>query len=158
LEYFMPRSRKTARTTVLLALGLLSLAGGCGYLAPGNPLRSNDEYNYMSTSTVPQTVVLRDLRTDEVLFTWEIPVNQKVYIRFFTDKADPKTDAAPDQCRWRYYPITMDNPPAEDHKHFSVPPSNSRRIDLFLRPSPELPGGMKPAEVPTPPDDLPPVK
>lgn len=154
----MPRLRAITSSALLITVGVVSLAGGCGYLAPGNPLRSNDEYNYPSTSTVPQTVVLRDLRTDEVLFTWEIPVNQKVYFRFYANKAEPMSDATPDMCEWRYYDITLDNPPAEDRLRFNVPPANSRRLDLFLRPSPELPGGMKPADVPMPPSDLPPVK
>lgn len=156
----MPRSCKSpcAKPALLLTLGLLSLAGGCGYAADGNPLVSRNEFNYPSTSTLPQTLVLRDLRTDEVLFTWEIPVNQKVFIRIYPDRAEPKTEANPDQCEWLYYPIALKNPPAENRVRFNVPPADSRRFDLFTRPTPELPSDMKPSDVPTPPDDLPPVK
>jgi hypothetical protein len=154
----MPRLRTTTTLALPLAMGLAALAGGCGYPADGNPLASNDEYNYVSTSTMPQTVVLRDLRTDEVLRTWEIPVNQKVYIRFYPERAEPITETTPDTCEWIYYPIALSNPPAENHVRFNVPAANSRRLDLFLRPSPELPADMKPADVPMPPSDLPPIK
>lgn len=155
----MPRPRSKS-TTILAgsALGLVAMLSGCSYLSPGNPMRSNDEYNYTSSSTMPQTVVLRDLRTDEVLFTWEIPVNKKVFIRFYPGLAEPKTEATPDQCEWLYYPIDLSDPPLENRVRFNVPADNSRRLELFLRPSPELPADMKPSDVPQPPPDLAPIK
>jgi len=152
----MPRPLFTSLAAgSLLALTALS---GCGYLADGNPLKSVDEYNYPSTSTMPQTLVLRDLRTDQVLFTWEIPVGQKLFVKFYPDQAEPKTDATPDACEYVYYPIALGNPPIENRVRFNVPPANSRRVELVVRPSPELPGDMKPADVPQPPADLPPAK
>lgn len=126
-------------------------------MSPGNPLASYDEYNYPSTATMPQTVVLRDLRTDQVLYTWEIPVDQKLFVRFLEGTGDA-TKGTPDQCEWLFYGITESAPPWEHRQRFNVPPSNSRRLDLFLRPSPELPGNMKPAGVEQPPADLAPIK
>jgi hypothetical protein len=154
----MPRAFLSAKTLIAAPVLTLSLLGGCGYMADGNPLSSREEFNYRSTSTMPQTVVLRDLRTDEVLYTWEVPVNKKLYVRFLTNKAQPMTESNPDQCEWLIYSIDRWNPPLENRLRFNVPPNNSRRLDLYERPSPELPGDMKPSDVPQPPADLPPIK
>jgi len=153
----MPRLRSC---TLLAAPALATIvAGGCTYMSPGNPLSSKNEFNYPSTSTLPQTVVLRDLRTDEVLYTWEVPVDKKLFVRFYEDRNSvPRNQANPDTCEWVYYPIGRWNPPLADRARFNVPPADSRRLDLFMRTNPELPESMKPAEVPMPPDDLPPIK
>lgn len=157
----MPRSRTTVAAS-LIALGLLSLAGGCGYFADGNPLASKDEYNVKSTSINPQTIVLRDLRTDEVIKTWEIPVDKQLFIHFYLpdgDHGDGKKDGpTPDTCEWLYYPIDMWNPPTEGRLRFPVPVASARRIELIVRPSPELPPSMQPTDVPQPPADLQPIK
>lgn len=152
----MPRPRLSLALVPMF--GLLSLAGGCGYFSDGNPGASNDEYNYPSTSTVPQTLVLRDLRSDEVLYTWEIPVDQKLFVRFNKADTGAAPSAMPDTCEWIYYPFADWNPPSENHAFFKVPPASGRRLELVLRPSPELPSAMKPTDVPKPPDDLPPIK
>jgi hypothetical protein len=144
---------------VLTALTLSAFAGGCGsYFADDQPLSSRDEYNYRSTPSQPQTVVLRDLRTDEVLRTWEIPVDKKLFVRFLKGDEGTVGQPYPDECEWVYYPITMWNPPLEHRERFKVPTSMARRLELTLRPGPELPANMKPADVPMPPSDLPPVK
>ncbi|MDP1662499.1 MAG: hypothetical protein Q8L55_11360 [Phycisphaerales bacterium] len=153
----MPRLRPLSKPLAAATTLALTLVGGCGYLSPGNPMASNNEFNYPSTATMPQTVVLRDLRTDQVLYTWEIPVDQKLHVRFHEGKGDPGS-ATPDQCVWLFYPITRWNPPLEDRHTFNVPPASACRLDLFTRPSPELPADMKPAEIPQPPADLPPIK
>ncbi|HZW05625.1 MAG TPA: hypothetical protein VFF65_00765 [Phycisphaerales bacterium] len=156
----MPRLRSVTGTTLLAALALTAItAGGCTYLSPGNPMSSKNEFNYPSTSTLPQTVMLRDLRTDEVVRTWEVPVGMKLFVRFFPDRDSvPRNEANPDTCEWVYYPIGRWNPPLADRVRFNVPPADSRRLDLFVRSNPELPPSMMPAEVPMPPDDLPPIK
>ncbi|MFT3684051.1 MAG: hypothetical protein QM783_03820 [Phycisphaerales bacterium] len=151
----MPRLPLLAFTV----LALSAFAGGCNsYFADDQPLSSRDEYNYRSTPSQPQTVVLRDLRTEEVLRTWEIPVDQKLFVRFLKGDESTVGQAYPDECECLYYPITMWNPPLEHRERFKVPPSTARRLELFVRPGPELPGSMKPADVPMPPGDLPPVK
>ena len=154
----MPRSRTTVAAS-LIALGLLSLAGGCGsYFADGNPLASNDEYNIKSTATDPQTFVLRDLRTDEVLRTWEIPPDTKLFVRFSPTTDGTKNETMPDTCEWLYYPLTTWTPPMEGRQRFAVPIASSRRVELLVRSGPELPPSMKPADVPQPPADLQPIK
>ena len=156
----MPRLCLPVRPTTLIAASALGLTllSGCSYMSPGNPLSSRDEYNYPSTSTMPQTVVLRDLRTDEVLYTWEVPVNKKVFVRFMKNRAEPNNESNPDQCEWVIYPIGYRNPPLSNRLRFNVPPADSRRLDLFTRPSPELPADMKPEDAPMPPADLAPIK
>lgn len=153
----MARARRTLAAALLLAP--IALTGGCWYVNDGIPTSSRDEYNYPSTATMPQTVVLRDLRTDEVLHTWEVPVDSKLFVRFLSDQnLRAAGDPYPDTCEWVYYPVGTWNPPLSDRLRFQVPAASSRRLELSVRTSPELPAAMRPADVPKPQGELPPLK
>ncbi len=89
----------------LLAAGAV---GGCS-LAPyeeGGSGFSIDQHIYASTAELPITVMLEDTRTKEVLWTVEVPVGQKVAIRFSTGYYG-NSASFPDQMRWDLMPATQ---------------------------------------------------
>lgn len=142
-------SRSTSRVTrggaLALACGaglvLAASTGGCGlaYRAgwnPGGSGVSTDKYTYVSEPWEPKTVELVDTRTGETLWSVDVPVGQQLAMRFYRDRE--KDDAyTPDLMRWDLMKAGTRFRRLENA--MPVPPRNSRRIDMSLRPAPEFP-------------------
>ncbi len=151
---------RTARISLLAGLVALA-ASGCSYYRPGGHGFSNDgPYTYYSTAHMPQTLTLKDTRTDEVLWTVEAPVGTQLVVRFARGSGE---GPRPDVMRWEIMPLgqqwgSLDN-------EMPVPPASARLIEASLRPTPEFPDDVpavasaqpatepaaRPAGAPTPP-------
>lgn len=140
------------------AAAAVALTAGCvpGYY-PGGSLASRDLYTYPSEPNWPQTVVLVDHLTEEVLWTVEVPIGQQLVVRFYEDETDDPE--LPALMRWELMPLgdhfgELDNA-------MPVPPQYARRLDTFVRtdaavlqtgiPMPDT----EPAEPPAPPEPPP---
>lgn len=138
----MPRSFRSA----IFASGLLALAAlaGCdnGWYPEGRYV-SDDKYRYDSTALEAKTVVLVDTRTNQPVYTWEIPVDKELVLLFRPGDGDANR-VTPDKCEWDIWDIgTTKGTPAYT---FNCPPADSRRVDMFIRAIPELPADMRPGE------------
>jgi hypothetical protein len=127
---------------VLSAAALLTGLGGCvnQMWYPGGPMASRDAYTYESTAVMPQTVTLTDLRTEQVLYTWVVPVDQQLIIRFRAGEGN-NNNTTPDRCEWDLIPRGKSS--ATPRYAFNVAPASARRIDSFLRNTPESPEDMR---------------
>lgn len=124
---------RNARSALLLMLTALA-ASGCSYYRPGGHGFSNGPATYYSTPHMPQTVTLKDTRTDEVLWTVEAPVGTQLVLRFARGSGE---GPRPDVMRWEIMPLgqqwgSLDN-------EMPVPPASARLIETALRPTPEFP-------------------
>ena len=138
-----PLAGNTSAAGTVLAIAALSFAGfaaavtaGCSW-TPGGLAWSLDRYTYESTAFQPQTVTLIDTRTMQPVRSWEVPVGQKLVMRFTPNVAAGTADS-PDALVWDIWPIT-DNygTPTQE---MVVPPGSARRVDVKLRQVPELAG------------------
>lgn len=134
---------------VIAAAATLTSLGGCvnQMWNPGGPLASRDAYTYESTTVMPQTVTLTDLRTEQVLYTWVIPVDQQLIIRFRQGEGNDN-NVTPDRCEWDLIPRGKAS--ATPRYAFNVAPASARRIDSFLRTTPESPEDMSGVQASTP--------
>ncbi|MFN7397213.1 MAG: hypothetical protein ACK5TP_01205 [bacterium] len=140
----------TRPTLLLTSAVFVALAcAGCAnnFWYPGGPLASRDQFTYISTPDYPQTISVIDTRIDQVIWTAEVPVDKQLVIRFYKDEGLPNT-ATPDKMVWDIWPAGQTS--GDPQFTFNAPPSNARRVDVTLRPTPEFPAHMKPAGVPMP--------
>ncbi|MCA3005335.1 MAG: hypothetical protein LW650_01010 [Planctomycetaceae bacterium] len=121
----------------LLAAGA-SLTGGCW--TPGGLAMSLDRYTYESHPMTPQTVTVVDARTEQELWSVDIPVGDKLVVEFFRDQGDGSADR-PDRMVWDVWPISQNW--GEPQNQINVPPASSRKLVVSVRKAPELPGQMK---------------
>ncbi len=136
------RTYRRLFTASLLTLALASLAplGGCW--APGGRGISDDSYTYWSTTNMPQTVTITDLRTGQAIFSIDIPVGKQFVCKFYTDDGD-ENDVYPDLMKWDVWPLASFDFGLPEQR-LQVPPSHARRIDTTLRTTPEVPLQVKP--------------
>ncbi|MBX9735597.1 MAG: hypothetical protein K2X32_01610 [Phycisphaerales bacterium] len=134
----MNRSKLTSLT---LALALCATAGLAGCWSPGGSRGwVKDSYTYESSSMVPQTVSVKDTRTGETLFSYDIPVGRQLVVRFFADHT-PEDAAFPDLMKWDDWEIgTRFGSPS---KELAVPPASGRMLEVSVRKSPEMPEAMR---------------
>lgn len=142
------RTRKLAMTTTgALLLGSMTGLGGCALapgLTPGGPQRSIDEFTYVSTPWEPLTVTLYDRREDTPLWTVDVPIGQKVSIRFYENRETSGTAMRPDIMRWEIFDQTKRR--ARLTSAMAVPPADSRLLQVSLRQNtPEFPEELPPA-------------
>ncbi|MCC5786821.1 MAG: hypothetical protein JJU33_08990 [Phycisphaerales bacterium] len=134
-------NRTRAVFGVLLIGGAAMLVGtsGCAgtFLREGGAGRSLDQYTYVSRPHSPKTVSLIDTRTDEVIWTVDVPVGHQLSMRFVRNH-DRDNAFTPDLLRWEIWEgrrwagrFTNSMP---------VPSSDARRVDMTLREGPEFPG------------------
>lgn len=141
----MPRrlmSRLRPSTLALRAVmagGAASLLAGC-YTEGGGQM-SMDRFTYVSTPSQPKSITLVDTRTFEAIWSIDVPVGQQVAVQFVKDAkaVEGVTPDAyrPDIMRWslmKAYDMSGDLDNA-----IAVPPSYCRRLEMKLRPSPEMP-------------------
>ncbi len=138
-----PLARNNSAAGAVLTMAVMGFAGlaiavtaGCSW-TPGGLAWSLDRYTYESTAFQPQTVTLIDTRTMQPVRSWEVPVGQKLVMRFTPNIATGTADS-PDGLVWDIWPIT-DNygTPTQE---MVVPPGSARRVDVKLRQTPELAG------------------
>lgn len=135
--------RQPLRSALILAamVGGLWAAPGCGvayrpYYDPGGSGASIDEFTYWSEPHMPQTVELIDLRTGETLFAVDIPPRQQLVVKFVKNHSE-KDSWMPDLMKWELMPRGTKRGKLDNS--IPVPPSFSRRLDVSLRETPEMP-------------------
>ncbi len=132
---------KSIRTTILAAVAATStLIAGCSY-TPGGGLMSDDQFTYESTPYQPISVEVVDTRTDEVVWTMDVPVGRKVTLRFYPDKSEGYADY-PDIMKWEVQ--GKEDFAGVLRSKTTVPDRWSRRIDVSLREEPEFYPGADP--------------
>ena len=128
-----------ARTTCSQILGTVLLAGlalqvGCTFNEGGSGI-ALDEYTYVSRPHTPKTVSVVDTRTEQVIFTMDVPVGQQL-VMDFDDPDSREGEYLSGEMRWALMPAGYTN--AQLRNRVNVPPPESRRIDMELREGPEL--------------------
>ncbi len=123
----LPRALTAA---ALLATSLAT--GGCW--TEGGRGYSNDSYTYISREWEPKTISVIDTRTGQAVWSYEIPVGRQLMMEFFPNASgDPNL---PDNLCWservagRLFGV-LDNT-------VSVPSASVRRVDMKVRPVPEM--------------------
>jgi hypothetical protein len=129
----------------LAALAGLAVLSGCYF--NGGPQWSADQGSYISTTNLPQTVSVMDLRTGQEVWSYDIPVDRKLVIDFSKGVGDP-TIGMPDKMNWEEWPI--DRSFGQPSQVVLVPPASARRVDVKIRSVPELPDVLKPKAPVTP--------
>lgn len=139
-------------------LGLLGLGlGGCTHWwTPGGPMSSEDRYAYISTEWMPQTVSVTDTVSQQVIWTKEVPVGQKLVMKFSEPHASSERKV-PDPA----YPVLLEWDLWPAKKEWGYPKQETwvvraRRVDVKMRPVPEAPDALGPP-LGTPTTEKPPV-
>lgn len=121
----------TSRSPFLFAscLGLMvALLTGCK--------ASLDSHSYMSTPTLPMTVTIVDTTTGESLWALDVPVDQKLRVRFY-DEREPRDATGNRTAMMRWELTGPDKKSGKLRNETAVPKAHSRRIDVTLREIPE---------------------
>jgi hypothetical protein len=138
----MNRLAATSILSLALAAGALCTSG-CASYTPGGGGISRDAFTYISTSHSPKSLQLKDTRTGEVLWTYEIPVERELVISFYEGRNRENIEM-PDEMRWEEWEKgrshgTLDN-------RMPVPEMIYRRIDVTIRKPEPSPGRAAAAE------------
>lgn len=130
--------RAIAATTLVLSLASIS---GCNVYRPGGSMRSNDTFTFISNEFYPVTVTLVDVRTNEPIWTADVPVATQLTFRFH-EAQYPDNPANPDAMRWQFF----DHPvrAGELTSVMACPDRYSRRMDVTIRKTPEYATGSDP--------------
>jgi hypothetical protein len=155
MDALMHTLRRAARFTLIpLLSGMATGVGGCYF--EGGPGWSADRAKIVSTSLQPKTWSVMDTRTGQTVLTVEIPVDSALVYDFNSGGGDPAR-GMPDTLLWDIWPLGQAF--GQPQRRIVVPPADSRRTEWVLRPTPELPAGLKPAQpIPTlSPPPAPPV-
>lgn len=126
-----------AFAATLAATPACSLIKGQFYRQPGGNSRSDDTYTYVSTAYEPLTLTLYDTRDREPLWTVDVPIDQKVTVRFRANKIKEGTPRRPDIMEWAIFDATERW--ARLDSSMAVPPPESRMLRVSLRSGPEFP-------------------
>lgn len=132
----MRTRRMTICVLTLSAAG--ALVGGCQ--TEGGAIWSDDRYVYVSRAWEPKTVTLTDTRTGEAIWTVDVPIGQQVIVGF--SKGTGPNEYKPDEIVWEV--MTAGRKSAARDNRMPCPPRDSRRLDMAIRPSPEMPGTAMP--------------
>ena len=116
------------------AVGLIA-TGGC-YMKEGPWYSGNAALTYESTSLRPKTISLIDTRTQEVLWSVDVPVDQQLVVAFVQDGADNDDETMPDLMKWQIFDAGKLFGNLENR--MPVPNRHARLLELALRPAPEM--------------------
>jgi hypothetical protein len=122
----------------LLAAGFGALAatavgvGGCHREGPW-PGASLDEFTYISRPWEPKTITVVDTRTNESVWSVDIPVGQELVVGF--SKGTGPNEYTPDEIVWGLMPAGQQF--GQRHNRMPCPPSSARRLDMAIRAVPE---------------------
>ncbi|MEC9372703.1 MAG: hypothetical protein VYC34_02630, partial [Planctomycetota bacterium] len=147
MERSMSANRRLVFGILGALCGTLALAGcytetGLGYSA--------DQTTYVSSTWQPKTVTIYDTRTQEAIWSVDIPVGQKLTVDFGKGNKG-QSELMPDKMRWRLMPEGQLG--GDLVNEMPVPPPSARLVQLTLRPAPEYPGQVI-AEQPTDVDEV----
>lgn len=124
-------TRHAARTAAALLLSLLAVTPACTKYKVGGLQRSEDLHVYESTTHLPITVRIRDLRDNTVLWSYDIPVERRLVIQFLENANRENRNDFPDLMAWEIMPLTQDDGPLRNRE--AAPPATARRIEWTLR-------------------------
>lgn len=139
------------RGLALASLAAAALVGGCAnWWVPGGPMASEDRYTYLSTEYMPQTVMVVDTVTQQIIWSKDVPVGKKLIMRF--SEFDRHWDSAPPDER---FPVRLQWDLIDADVDWASPKQESwvvkaRRVDTKLRPVPERPPVAPKEEGPPP--------
>lgn len=104
-------------------------------------MRSNDTFTFISNEFYPVTVTIVDVRTNEPIWTADVPVSKQLTFRFH-EAQYPDNPANPDAMRWQFF----DRPTraGELNSVMACPDKYSRRMDVTIRKTPEYATGSDP--------------
>jgi hypothetical protein len=151
----MTDRRSPARRALALAgaAALISLLGvGCyPYYSPGGTGASYDTFTYESTPQFPQTVNLIDLRTNETLWSVDVPEGKQLVVSFYDDY-NTSNPGKPALMRWQI----MDNGEmwGQLSNAMPVPEAHNRLLEPKYRSAPSA-GRLAPGEAGAEPPPLP---
>ncbi len=125
----------TLKNTLALAAAAIALTGCYG---PGGPGYSADMYTYVSDEWHPYTITLFDSRTGEALWSVDVPVGQQLVMRF--NEGMGPNQFKPDLMAWGLMESGRRTGPIPNN--VPVPGPAVRRVEMKLRPTPEMPGAL----------------
>lgn len=135
---------KTATTALAAAVLLTSV--GCAGLGMN---ASRDRFDYESHPLMPATVTILDTRTGEAVWSMDVPVGQKLAIRFYDDReADDASGTLPALMRWQV--VDLDDSADSLKNEVAVPLVTSRKINYELREGPEYASDARATARPNP--------
>ena len=120
----------------MIALGLAASATLLGCHRPQGAFISytGASQTYYSYELQPKTVRVVDLRTNEVIFSMDIPPGKQLSLDFVTGDGDDPV-YTPDLMRYEVF--DMGTSIGKLHNTMTVPAAANRRIDVTLRQGPE---------------------
>lgn len=146
------RPRHRPRAAIVSLAGIAGLAAvalpGCN--TPGGGGWSHDRFTYESTPWQPWTVNLVDTRTQETIWTAEVPPGQQLVLAF--RRGSGESPEYPDLMTWEITPAGRLF--GAQSNRLPVPPASARLLKPTLRPAPEFPQAQRAIPVPPP---MPPV-
>lgn len=142
----IPRNRRggtlAARLRTLgICIGASLILGGC--YSEGGLGWSADQYVYVSHEYQPWTVSVHDTRSGQKVWWIDVPVGQQLVIHFIPDEGT-ESSLAPDVMEWALMKSGTEFAPLPNR--LAVPPARARRVETMLRPTPELPRDVRPAD------------
>ncbi len=131
MTFRVPSRMNPAFRPLALSLGLTAaILAGCTTYQPGGDGVSKDAQTYWSTSHEPKTMQLKDTRTGEVLWTYEIPPDRELVVRFYAGR-NADNPEMPDEMRWEEWEIGRRFGSLE--QKMPVPSERYRRLDQYVR-------------------------
>lgn len=121
-------------TTTRLAAGILTMSA----LALG-ACSSSDRHIFTSTEWSPKTITLFDTRTDEAVWSVDVPVTYKLVVAF-EEGAGPN-EYNPDIITWEVFQAELRRVALSNRQ--ACPPEGSRILKMELRDTPEFPGTVQ---------------
>lgn len=126
--------RRIGRLLLVSAIAAAAtLATGC--YREGGYMHSDDTYTYVSRPGEPKTVSVIDWTTGDTVWSHELPVGQKLVIRFSRNQGI-KDSPTPDLLMWEE--MRADRNGGHLTNKVPVPNAASRRLEMTLRPRPEF--------------------
>lgn len=126
------------RRKILAAVGVIGTVG-IGLLGSAILGGCEEKYVYRSGPHIPQTVTLVNTTTGERIWSYDVPVGQELTMHF-VHGPDRATELGYDEMTWTVGPAGQSTTPPVKSR-MKVPPPGSRRVDVTVRPGPELPNG-----------------
>ncbi len=119
-------------TTGIIALTFAMFITGCHTPAGGIMPYTGGSNTYFSYETRPVTITIIDLRTNEEIFSMNVPPGKQLTFDF---KADLGDDPVYNPDLMRYEVFDMGTNSGKLSNTLTVPPANARRIDVSYRDS-----------------------
>ena len=126
--------QSTARFNTPVARALLAASLGIAAASLGG-CSSAELYTYSSDAHSPKSVTIIDTATGEKVWTCDIPVGQKLDMRF-ANRPRATEEKGFDELAWSLSGV--DSKSKGRKNIVQVPPVSRRRLEMTLRPAPEL--------------------